>query len=64
MTNKKMIGALLGTLAMGSMTIAQAEEAPPKAEKKGKKGDKKKEGGEKSCSGDKGCKGDKGGEKK
>lgn len=60
--NKKMIGALLGTLAMGTMNLAMAaDEKPadaPKAEKKAKKGDKKKEGGEKSCGGDK-----KGGEK-
>jgi hypothetical protein len=65
--NKKMIGAVLGTLAFGSMTIARAEDAPAKPEKaeKGKKakkakaeGDKK--GGEKSCGADgKSCSGKK-----
>ena len=62
--NKKMIGAVLGTLAFGTVTIAHAGEAPktdapakadaPKAAKK----PHAKKGGEKSCSGDK-----KGGEK-
>ena len=60
--NKKMIGALLGTLAIGSMNMAYAGEdakaEKPKAEK-GKKGDKKaegdKKGGEKACGGEKGC---------
>ena len=66
--NKKMIGTLLGTLALGSMTLARAEEgAAPKTDKatkadtkgtkKGDKGDKKK--GDKGCSGPKGCGGDK-----
>jgi len=66
MSNKKLVGAILGTLAFGSMNLALADDAPAeegaKAKKKGKKGDKK--GGEKSCSGEGGCKGDKGGEKK
>lgn len=60
--NKKLITAVLGTLAMGTMNLAIADEKPadaPKAEKgkKGKKGDAKGKGGEKSCSGEKGCKG-------
>jgi hypothetical protein len=59
MANTKMIGALLGTFALGTMNIALADEAP-KGEKaeKGKKKDKK-AGGEKSCGGEKGCSGDK-----
>ena len=61
MANTKMIGALLGTLAFGSMTLAHAEDAPAPAKEKGKKekGAKKEKGGEKSCSGEKGCSGKK-----
>jgi hypothetical protein len=59
--NKKMIGAVLGTLAFGTMTIAaHADDAPPagkKADKKEKKKEGDKKGGEKSCKGDKGCSG-------
>ena len=45
MMNKKMIGALLGTFALGSMNVAFADDKPaggdaPKAEKKAKKGKK------------------------
>ncbi len=61
--NKRLIGAVLGTLTFGAMAVpAFADEKPApekkekKAEKKEKKGDKK-EGAEKSCSGEKGCKG-------
>lgn len=62
--NKKILAAVVSTLAFGTVSIAGADEAPaPKAEKaKGKKagkakaeGDKPKEGGEKACGGDKGC---------
>jgi hypothetical protein len=64
-----MLGAVLGTLSLGSMNLAIADHHEKPAEegkaKKGKKGgDKGDKGGEKSCSGEKGCKGDKGGEKK
>lgn len=70
--NKKTIGALLATLAIGSMNIASAEEKPAgdaakgeKAEKAGKKGGKK---GDKKADkkaddkkgGEKACGGDKG----
>ena len=56
MANIKMIGAVLGTLAFGSMTLAHAEDAPAPAKEKGKKAGKKDaKGGEKSCSGEKGC---------
>jgi hypothetical protein len=57
--NAKMLGAILGGLAFGSVTMAHADDQPaPKAEKKAKKGKKAdagddKKGGEKSCSGDK-----------
>lgn len=66
--NKKMIGAVLGTLAFGGMNLpARAEEAPaPAKEKKAKKkpkGEKpagEAKAGEKSCGADgKGCSGDK-----
>jgi len=59
MANTKLIGALLGTFALGTMNVAMADDAP-KGEKaeKGKKKDKK-AGGEKSCGGEKGCSGDK-----
>jgi hypothetical protein len=70
--NKKLIGAVLGTFALGGMQIARAGEAPAKEDKpaketkKGKKAGKAKkgeakEGGEKSCKGadGKGCNGDK-----
>ena len=62
MINKKLLGAVLSTLALGSMNVALADDKPadaPKAEKKakGKKGDKK--GGDaKSCGADgKSCSG-------
>ena len=67
MMNKKMIGALLGTFALGSMNVALADDKPaadaaPKAEKKakGKKAKKadKKGGDAKSCGADgKSCSG-------
>ena len=65
MMNKKMIGALLGTFALGSMNVAFADDKPaggdaPKAEKKAKKGKKgdKKGGDAKSCGADgKSCSG-------
>ena len=67
MMNKKMIGALLGTLAFGGMTVsAYADDVKPadapKAEGKAKKAKKakgdKKEGDAKSCGADgKSCKG-------
>ena len=59
MANTKLIGALLGTFALGTMNVAMADDAP-KGEKaeKGQKKDKK-AGGEKSCGGEKGCSGDK-----
>ena len=66
--NKKLIGAVLGSLALGGMSLARAEEPAPKTETpaKGKKSDKKepvgkkadkdkKPGGEKSCGGAGGC---------
>jgi hypothetical protein len=66
--NKKLIGAVLGTLTFGPLIVpafaddkppAEGEKAPAKKEKKGKKGDKK-EGGEKSCGADgKSCSGKK-----
>jgi hypothetical protein len=67
--NTKMIGALLGTLAIGGMNVAYAGEAPAektekpaKGKKKGEgKGEEKGKGGEKSCGGDgKSCGGAKG----
>jgi hypothetical protein len=59
--NTKLLGAVLGTLAIGGMNVARAEDKPAeKKEEKGKKGDKKDKKGEKSCSGDKGCKGKEG----
>ena len=72
--NKKMIGAVLSTLAFGTMSIAQAQDKPADAAAKpakAKKGKHKKgaDGAAKSCSGDKkggekSCSGDKkGGEK-
>lgn len=65
--NKKLIGAVLGTLAFGGISgIARAEDAPadakPAKAKKAKKekSDKKGEGGEKSCGADgKSCSGKK-----
>lgn len=66
--NKKVLAALVSTLAFGSVTVAQAADAPAKEDKapakaekgkKAKKDDKKDapKGGEKSCGGDKGGKG-------
>jgi hypothetical protein len=63
--NKKMIGALLGTLALGSANVAFAQEGgeKPAKEEKGKKGKKakgEKGGAEKSCGADgKSCSGKK-----
>ena len=60
--NKKLIGAVLSTLAFGTMTIARAEDKPADAKgEKGKKAEKGKKGdkAEKSCSGEKGCNGKK-----
>ena len=63
--NKKMIGAILGTFALGSFNVALADDAPPAAKdkkaKKDKKGKGEKGGAEKSCKGadGKGCSGDK-----
>ena len=61
MANIKLIGAVLGTFALGTMNVALAEDAPKdgKADKAEKKGKGKKGGGEKSCGGEKGCGGDK-----
>jgi len=64
--NKKVLAAMVSTLAFGTVTVAKAEDKAPAAEKapKAKKGDKA--GAEHSCKGDKAggaksCKGDKAG---
>lgn len=64
--NKKLIGTVLGTLALGGMQVnARAEEAPSKeaskeakdakAEKKDGKDAKDKKGANKACGGPNGC---------
>ena len=65
MANSKLFGAILGTLALGSASVAFAQDAPKTdapAKAKGKKGKKAKDakgGDAKSCSGadGKGCSG-------
>ena len=68
--NKKVLAALVSTLAFGTVSVAKAEDKPADAKgakaEKGKKGDKGDKGAEHACKGDKGgaksCKGEKGAE--